>query len=464
MKINHPTALLLALFLMIGKLNAQPEALKNYIGQALDQNIALQQKNLSYQRSLEALKEAKALFFPKLSFDARYSAADGGRTIDFPIGDLMNPVYDNLNLINGLASDANPNYPNIPAYPRVENESINFLRTREQETRIRAAMPLFNAAIIQNQQIQENLSETTRIGVEVYKKELVKEVKIAYFNYAKAVQAIRLFENTMDLVNENLRTSESLYRNHKVTIDEVYAAQAQVKQVEQELAVAQKNENVAKAYFNFLLNQDFETPISLQEETIDPIALGTKENLLKSAQLNREEIQQMNYYLAATDNKIKLSKGNRLPSVNLAIDYGVQGTNYNLDAESDYVMGSLVLNWNLFDRSNRPKVQQAKIEKEEIGKRKEEIQRQIGLQTISAFHELEASFKQIELADAQVTATEQAYKLVAKKYALGQTNQVELTNARTQLTNAQQQLLLTRYDFQIKQAELERATGTYSFN
>lgn len=461
---KYPTALLFTLLFFANAISAQTSTLKDYIGTALENNIALQQKNLSYQRSLQALKEAKGLFFPKVTFNARYSMAQGGRTIDFPVGDLMNPVYENLNLINDLASDANPSYPNIPTYPALDNIATNFLRTREQETTIRAAMPLFNASIIQNQRIQENLSETERIGVDVYKRELVKEVKTAYFNYAKAVQAVSLFENTMELVNENLRTSESLYRNHKVTIDEVYTAQAQIKAVEQDLANAQKNEKIAQSYFNFLLNEEFETAIALGVDRVDPLAVSKQESLIETAQMNREEIQQMNHYLAVTDSKIKLNKGNMLPAVNLALDYGVQGRDYNLDSDSDFVMGSVVMSWNLFDRSNKPKVQQARIEKEELNRQKLEIQRKIGLQTISALHELEASGKQIELAEAQVKALDQAYKLVNKKYTLGQANQVELTNARTQMTNAQQQLIIARYDFQIRQAELERATGTYNFN
>lgn len=461
---KYPTALLFALLFFANAISAQTTTLKGYIDHALANNIALQQKNLSYERSLQALKEAKGLFFPKVTFNARYSMAQGGRTIDFPVGDLMNPVYENLNLINDLASDANPTYPNIPTYPTLDNIATNFLRPREQETTIRAAMPLFNAAIIQNQRIQENLSETERIGVTVYQRELVKEVKTAYFNYAKAGQAVSLFENTMELVNENLRTSESLYRNHKVTIDEVYTAQAQIKAVEQDLANAKKNKKIAQSYFNFLLNEEFEAAITLEEDRIDPLAVSKQESLIETAQINREEIQQMNHFLAVSDSKIKLNKGNMLPAVNLALDYGVQGTDYKLDSDSDFVMGSVVMSWNLFDRSNKPKVQQARIEKEELNRQKLEIQRKIGLQTISALHELEASGKQIELVEAQVKALDQAYKLVNKKYSLGQANQVALTDARTQLTNAQQQLIIARYDFQIRQAELERAAGTYNFN
>ena len=47
--------------------------------------------------------------------------------------------------------------------------------------------------------------------------------------------------------------------------------------------------------------------------------------------------------------------------------------------------------------------------------------------------------------------------------AQGQANLVEYTSARTQLTNAEQKRSIARYDYQVKLAELERATATYSF-
>ena len=258
--------------LFIGSVQAQSR-LDQYINQAMESNIALQEKNLSYEKSLAALKEAKALFLPRLSLEARYSVANGGRAFVFPVGDLMNPVYDNLNLINGLNQAANPDYPTIPAYPQIENEEVNFLREREQETKLRVVWPVFNTAIIQNNKIQQSLLEAERTNVDIYKRELVREVKIAYFNYSKAVQAVGLYENTLDLVEENLRTTESLERNHKVTIDAVYSAKAEVKAIEQQLAEADKNEKVARAYFNFVLNRDYDDVIEMEEAFTDELSV-----------------------------------------------------------------------------------------------------------------------------------------------------------------------------------------------
>ena len=433
-----------------------------YIDQALGSNIVLQEKNLSYEKSMAALKEAKAMFLPTLSFEARYSVARGGRAFVFPIGDLMNPVYDNLNLVNSLGRSANPDYPVIPEYPQIENEEVNFLREREQETKLRVIWPVFNSAILQNNKIQQSLVEAEKMNVNIYQRELVKEVKVAYFNYAKAVQGVQLFENTLELVEENLRTTESLERNHKVTKDAVFSAQAEVKSIEQQLAEAQRNEKVAKAYFNFLLNRDYNEAIELETSYTDQLAAISVDEARKLALNKREEFNQLNYYLSASDNTIQLNKGNMLPQVNLVGDYGIQGTEYSFTSEDDFAMGSVILSWNILDFSNKSKVQQAKIAKMEVAKKKENAQQQIGLQVVSAFYDVEAATKSIDFAKAELDAAKSAFRLMQKRYAQGQANLVEFKNARTQLTNAEQKLIIARFDYEVKLAELERATASYN--
>ncbi|HMQ47982.1 MAG TPA: TolC family protein [Saprospiraceae bacterium] len=440
-------------------LNAQNGALDQYIQQALSSNIALQEKNLSYEKSLEALKEAKALFLPQLALNARYSVAQGGRTIDFPIGDLLNPVYQNLNTINSLEQAMHPDYPTIPEYPTLSNEQINFLRPTEQETRLSLVMPVFNTAIIQNQRIRENLVAAAEISVTAYQRELVKEVKVAYFNHAQAVQGVQIWENALELVEENLRTTESLHRNNKVTLDVVYAAKAEVSEVEQQLADAQKQRNMAQAYFNFLLNRDYNAVIEMEDSYAVETAWLPLDEARQRALDQREELQQMQLYLSTADRQIEVQKGAFMPTLNLAVDYGIQGTNYKLDKDADYFMGSLVFQWNLFNRADKARVQQSKIEQLELSKQLEMLQQQIALQTTNAWYEMEAAQKRITQGQQEVEAAEQAFRLLQKKFSQGQANLIEFTNARTQLTNAQLSLSLAQFGLQQKMAILDWAVG-----
>src|ERR1700741_175045 len=112
----------------------------DYVREGLRSNLGLRAQSLEVERAAAALDEARARYFPEAAFAARYSRSEGGRTIDVPLGDALNPAYQTLN-------DLLVQQGQQPQFPVVQNETIAFLREREQDTRITLRMPLINAAI-----------------------------------------------------------------------------------------------------------------------------------------------------------------------------------------------------------------------------------------------------------------------------------------------------------------------------
>ena len=125
---------LLSIFLI--SVFAYADNLDNYVQIGLENNLALKQKEFNYKKSMHALKEARGMFFPSVSIEARYTRAGGGREIEFPVGDLLNPVYSTLNQLTGTQS-----------FPQLDNERIPFLREKEHETKLRLVQPLFQYGI-----------------------------------------------------------------------------------------------------------------------------------------------------------------------------------------------------------------------------------------------------------------------------------------------------------------------------
>ncbi|MFO0450566.1 MAG: TolC family protein, partial [Pseudomonadota bacterium] len=85
------------LFLPFGTEVHAQATLDKYINEAFTNNLVLREKKLALDKSLLAIKEARNLFLPTTWFETQYTLAKGGRTIDIPIGDLLNPVYNTLN-------------------------------------------------------------------------------------------------------------------------------------------------------------------------------------------------------------------------------------------------------------------------------------------------------------------------------------------------------------------------------
>src|SRR5690606_8697544 len=125
------------MLLVVGSFEASSqEPLTAYIDTALQNNLVLQQRHVSFDKAVTALKSAKSLYLPSVNLEAGYQTADGGRNIPLPIGDLLNPVYSTLNQL----TQSNQ-------FPTIENETINFLPRNYYDAHIRATMPLINTGI-----------------------------------------------------------------------------------------------------------------------------------------------------------------------------------------------------------------------------------------------------------------------------------------------------------------------------
>lgn len=431
--------------------SGQDPALEEYIRIGLENNLALKQKKSNYAKSMEALNQARAYYFPAISLNARYTIAEGGRTIDFPVGDLLNPVYSTLNYLT-----------NTEAFPQIENQTFKFYRPHEQETKLELIQPILNPAIGYNYKINKELSNASNADLNAFRRQLVSDIKTAYYSFQKTVRLKDLVKETRVLLEENIRVNKSLYKNDKVTIDVVYRSEAELSKLEQSEAIVIKNNKMAASWLNFLLNQPFNTEIK-RVETADLMPeLISLENAEHLAFGNREELDLMDYYLKAGEYKLKLNVSKGYPDIFAAVNYGIQGTNYGFTKDDDFFLGSVVLRWNIFKgRENRAKINMAKIELDEIKTKKNEVSDKIRLEVTEAYYNLEAAAKYVDAVAKESESATKAFNVVSKKYGEGMVTLVEFIDSRTTMTTAQANLIIARFEYKIMEAEFERVIGTY---
>ncbi|TSA36619.1 MAG: TolC family protein [Porphyromonadaceae bacterium] len=434
-------------FLMVSPTIVKAQSpLDDYVRLGLENNLALKQKETSYQKSLEALKEAKGLFFPNITLNARFSVAEGGRTIDLPIGDLLNPVYVTLNQI--LRENR---------FPQVDNQSFLFLRPEEQETKIRMIQPVFNTDIYYNSKIKRELTATEMVTVHQYRQELVAEIRKSYYNVAMADGIVNMLNETRKLLEENIRVNQKLVDNGKITIDNLFRAQTEMSKFDQKVQVAAKNKEIASAYLNFLLNRSLTEPITLSEPDILPVLVAESDTWRESALTNREELKKINSFDKITALQVQMNQAGALPNVMIVADYGIQGEKYKINKDADFAQASAILTWNLFAGfQNRAKIRQAKLQKEMLDQQSEEVRKQIELQVINALNELKSAQAGIESATSQVKSAREGFRLVKRRYQEGQANLIEFIDARTTLTQAEENVIISRYTYLADYAEFEK--------
>lgn len=439
--------------------NGQDSVLEQYIREGLENNLTLRQRQDSIQLKVADLKAAKGMFLPDVSLNARYTVASGGRTIDFPVGDLLNPIYQNLNVLDQhLALPVGPFPEDVP------NMEFYFYRPYEQETKLQLIQPIISPQLIFNRRIRSKLLNAELSNTQAYKRILVAEVKAAYYNYMKTIEVNTVLDNTRKLLEENIRVNESLFKNNKVTIDNVYRSKAELSKLEKNKAVAVKQQKMASAYFNFLLNRPFGTPIVTEKDSMEILPVATLDAAIDEALTNREELTVLKQYESAATDATKLTRSNKYPSVLAAVNYGIQGEKYSFTANDDFVLASVVLQWNLFKGfQNDAKIQKSKIKEDILKNKYDEVSLQIKLQVTEAWYGLEAAGKAIDASAEQLQSAKKGYEIVERKYSEGQANLLEYIDARNNYTTASVNLIMAHYDYRIQYAEYEQVTGLYQF-
>jgi len=324
----------LCICLQAAPLQAQ-QILETYIQEGLANNLVLKEKNASLDQSLLALKDAKSFFLPSMDFGASYTLAEGGRTISFPVGDLLNPVYATLNKLTASSS-----------FPQIENVSEQLLPNNFYDTRFRTTLPILNTDIKYQNQIRKEQVNWSSYQVDIYRATLIQDIRVAYFSFCAAHSSIEILKNTLQLVTQNLKDTRSLVESGKGLPAAVLRAESELEQVKSMLLEAENKTVNASQYLNFLVNRPLEQSVPFEAIPLDLSQLDLM--LTEDIQEQNPELRAMKSMESIQQTLLKSGKNYWVPKISTYADLGSQGFDWSFDSQSRYLMGGLSLSVPVF--------------------------------------------------------------------------------------------------------------------
>jgi len=446
---NLLTLAVISLLLAV-KVNAQ-QALNEYIETGLKNNIVLQQKNISLEKATLSLKIANGMFSPSFNLLGNFINGVGGRSISFPVGDLLNPVYSTL---NQLTSSDN--------FPQIENVTTNFLPQEFYDVRARASMPIFNTDLIYNRKIRQEQTLLQEFEVTIYKRELIRNIKVAYFTYLGAREGVSIYQSALTRALEGKRVNESLLANGKGLPAYVLRSESEIENIRAQLTDAERQVENAELYINFLLNRN-------PDEAI--VTTYSAENDLLNASLiiqepvsvqKREELMQIETLKNLNENILSMNKLFWSPKVSGFVDMGAQAENLKYNSNANYYLIGVQLDMPLFAGfTNRHKISQSRLEIKNTVLSIQTINRQLNMSTQITKNALVSAYQNYLSAQKQLEAAKSYQRLIEKGYKEGVNTFIEAVDARNQLTSAQLLVTLNQYRVLIAEANLERETAGY---
>jgi len=440
-------AFMLCFGLLVTPVQAQ-QVLDTYITEGLANNLVLQDKKASLEQSLLALKDAKSFFLPSMDFGASYTLAEGGRTIAFPVGDLLNPVYSTLNKLT--ASNK---------FPQIENVSEQLLPDNFYDTRFRTTLPLLNTDLIYQQQIRKEQVNWTNYQVEIYRATLIQDIRVAYFNFCAAHSSISILKNTLQLVEQNLKDTRSLVENGKKLPASVLRAESELEQVNSLVTEAELKTNNAAQYLNFLVNRPLDQSVPFEDPPLDFSRLD--QLLLEDLHPQNPELRAMQSMETIQETVLKSGKNYWVPKLSTYADLGSQGFDWNFDSQSRYLMWGLNFSMPVFQGGrNQNQIQRNVIGLQSVQRQKELVNQKLNLGLQTQRNEVKTLLAALQSSEKKLVSASAYLKLVDRGFKDGSQSLLEFIDARNQYTQAALQKNISAYKLQMAMAQLERQLST----
>jgi outer membrane protein TolC len=424
----------------------QKSTLDDYINTAFQQNITLQQKTIQVEKAMIALKTAQSLYQPSVAFQGGYQSGEGGRSIAFPVGDLLNPVYSTLNALTKST-----------AFPQIANVETNFFPRDFYDVKVQTTMPLFNKDISYNKQIQEQTLSLQREDVTLYKRELVKQIKTAYYNYLLSLGLQKVYENALNLANEGKKVNEKLLANGKGLPAYLLRSDSEIANIQAQIADAAKQSQAAQYYFNFLLNRELRAEIRIDFEV--ETALKTVYDIAPGV---REELSLLSKSINIQETVLKMNESFYLPKVNGFVNLGSQSTLDNISSKSGYYFLGLQMDIPIFSgKRNLYKVKQTQLDIASAKNSLDLSTKQFNMATEIAQKNVQSSLVSFQASSKSYEAASAYLRLIEKGYKEGVSTYLETVDARNQWMNATINYQLKQFNVLIAAAAYEREAASY---
>jgi len=378
---------------------------------------------------------------PSVQFTGGYSRTlnqQGGRTVN--VGGQIIPIGT----------------PSPNSYSMGLNAGLNLFDGLYREANFRAVNYNYNAADLNLQQGIVN------VKIDVYRK---------FFDYATKKEIVEMRRENFEQGKKELESIQAQNQAGVIPISTVYSKEADLGNLELDLAKAENDLNLSRA--NLLstmgldptMNVDFsiaEIKTDISQFDIDEFRgrIGNFERMLQEALNMRYDYQSSENFMKSAQERINMSRSSYFPSLQLGGGWSWSNSEFNqFDTYGRSYFG-LNLSIPLFDGfSTNSNIEQSQYSLKQAEVQRLKLNQTIKTQVEQALLNLDASEKQIQIAQKAFKAADLNYKVLKSRFDVGSANITELIQANTQYLTSKINQITSVFGYLLAQKELEYAIG-----
>lgn len=420
------------------------DPLSAYIDTGLNNNLVLKEKKVSLEQSLLSLKSARSYFLPSVAFNADYLSAEGGRIISLPTGDLLNSVYSTLNQLTSAQK-----------FPQISNENAQLLPNNFYDARLHITYPLVNTDIYYDRKISRQAVVLQQYAVDIYRQDLIRDIKQAYFQYCSATEALNIYKEALVLVGQNLKVNQSQLKNGRGLPANLLRAESEEQNISAKIIESENLRVNARNYLNFLINRPLTDSVVFEEPRVSDALTARLAEIPDIHE--RGELKKINTGIELYNTRLKLSQSYFIPKLNTFLDLGSQASDFKFNSGSRYYFAGAQLTIPVFAGGrNRNTIKQAELDLVSLRLEKDLLTQRLEMGAVMAQNNVVSAWTGCKATEKQLDAARAYFSLVDKGFQEGANTLLEFMDARNQLTVSALQLKRDQYNVLVQLAEYER--------
>jgi outer membrane protein TolC len=315
---------------------------------------------------------------------------------------------------------------------------------------------------------QDLVREASLLELEAVINDQLLRVRTNYYNVLLAREQIKVQEENVALLEEQLTTARNRFEAGTVSNFDVLRAEVELANAQPALIRARNNFRVSIDELRYALGYE-ETAVSniqrVPEFTdtlaISPVAYELQSSL-EAARVNRPELRQLDTLLQAREAGITIAKAGRLPTLSVNGGYALRKEFENSSftgSRTGWTLGA-VASWSIWDgATTNGRIRQALSQKEQARLALLDAGLAVEVEVRRALADLEGATELAEAAVKVVDQAEEAVRLADARYGAGSATQLDVLAAQVALTSARDNLLQAHYSYNVAAANMRRAIG-----
>ena len=310
-----------------------------------------------------------------------------------------------------------------------------------------------------NYQSAKLSSDAARKELEAAYNQLVLDVSEAFYSVLLATEFVKVNQQTVDLVAQQLKIARNLFDAGASTNFDVLRAEVSLANAKSNLIRAKNQTRIAKNAYKNVLNINLGEEVEVQGRLDRPESELNLDTLIQNAMEKRPEMHQFELTERAQKKRVDVAKTGNRPDLSFFTNYQIED-NERLEKMNRIWNVGLALNFPIFDGfATRSAVQQAESGLKQITIGKQQLIDNIEFEVRSTYLNLLETKALIDVQKETVAQAQESVRIANLRYGNGMITSIELTDAQLALAQAEVNRLQSLHDYVVGLSRLEKAIG-----